>query len=438
VNNFVKRRVRRLAIVLALGAPGAVAAKPNPTPTTELPSLAPLVDTLRPGVVNIQAIHAVPAGKHAASDTEPSRSLGSGFVVDEQGHVVTNAHVVAGATEVRVVLHDRRTMRATVVGRDTRSDVALLILVGAKDVPTVKIGDSDALRVGDQVIAIGNPFGLGNTVTAGIVSAKERQLGEGALDEMIQTDASINPGNSGGPLFNARGEVVGISTAVLESGQGIGFAVPMNTAKPVIHQLRKSGKVVRGWIGVGIQDVTPELAAVFRAPARGALVASIDPGSPAARAGLAVGDVIVSFDGRPIEASARLPRYVGETTPGRAAEMVVLREGAKRVLRVNVIRGDEEKPSARTAEPEKRTRGRDLGIEVAPSATKNGGVVISSVDPRGPASGSLSPGDVVLDVNRRAITTAAQLETAVKAHASGPLLLRVRRGGTTVFVPISL
>jgi serine protease Do len=389
-------------------------------------SLAPLVERLRPAVVNIQALH--------GDGADDGRSLGSGVIVDDTGLVLTNHHVVDGAAAVRVVLADRRSVRARVVGRDELTDLALLQIPDAAALPTVTFGDSDGVRAGDRVFAIGNPFGLGSTVTAGILSATDRHLGAGAYDGLLQTDAPINPGSSGGPLFNARGEVIGISTAVVENGQGIGFAIPANTARDVLTHLRRRGYVVRGSLGVGIQDVTPELAALFGAPAAGgALVANVDDGSPAARAGFRVGDVIVKYGEQPIVASARLPRLVEQTPPGKRVRIELLRDGRRKVKLVEIARhrgGETGKPlPARAEEP--------AGPGVS-TQSRGGepGIVVTDVDPRGPFAAALAPGDVILDIDRHPVEEPAELTRRLsKGHAA---LLRLRRGDTTVFVLVDL
>ncbi len=413
----------------ALGGALVVAWLAQAAPVRAADDYAPLVERLRPTVVNIQAV-----GDAEADES----SLGSGFFVDASGLIVTNHHVIASASEVRVVLADRRTLRARVIGRDSRTDLALLRVERApRALAAAPLGDSDALRVGEPVIAIGNPFGLGSTVTAGILSATERNLGNGAMGEMLQTDASINPGSSGGPLFNARGEVIGISTAVVENGQGIGFAIPVNTARGVIEQLRRHGYVVRGYIGVDVQDLTPELARAFGAPSGGgALIAAVDGGGPAAAAGLRVGDVIVDWGGRAVDASTRLPRWVSETRPGTRVPLALLRQGERRDLTVRVatLRGDGkgEAPAGRTA----ARADRPIGIDAEPHA--GGGLVVTRVDPKGSLATALAVGDEILDVDHAPVADVAALAKAVRAHGRGPLLLRVRRDGVTVFVPVDL
>jgi serine protease Do len=395
-------------------------------------SLAPLVERVRPGVVNVQAYF---------TRGSSSRALGSGFIVDPEGYAITNAHVVEDASDVRVVLADRRTLHARVVGADAESDVALLKIDDAGPLPALALGDSDRLRVGDPVFAIGNPFGLGTTVTAGIVSAKERHIGEGAYDDVIQTDAPINPGNSGGPMFDEAGLVIGISSAVAEDGQGIGFAIPIETARAVAEELRARGRVVRGWIGVGVQDITPELAPLFHAPdTRGALVADVTPGGPAARAGVRVGDLIVKFGAGSIDDSSRLPRAVAATPPGQRMPLELLREGARVQTSITVEKSPEESPVKKgPAAPPSHPNKPALGVQVVPGVGDHG-VVIAKVEPGGPSAGALTPGDVILEVDRSPVRTPAQVNAAVLRHTgkAGPVLLRVQRSKRIVFVAIGL
>jgi len=267
------------------------------------------------------------------------RSLGSGFVIETDGFILTNNHVVEKAAEIQVTLSDGKVFEAKTVGRDPKTDIALIRIQPGTPLTPLPLGDSDQSDVGDWVLAIGSPFGLGNTVTAGIVSAKYRKIGAGPYDDFIQTDASINPGNSGGPLLNTRGEVIGINTAIFsQSGGsiGIGFAVPINMAKDLLPQLKK-GEVVRGWLGVRIQQVTPDLAGKFGlAEAKGALVSEVIEGGPAAKAGILRGDVIVSFDGKEVKAMADLPYIVGRTPVGKRAKVEILRQGKSKTLDVKV------------------------------------------------------------------------------------------------------
>ena len=309
---IMTRRVSSLGLALGLAffAASAVVATPSAShATAPPPSFAPLVAKVSPAVVNIRTTKTIKGpgrvfrffiGPHGPFRQDPNfrrffprfgpgrkfqrRSLGTGFIIDKKGHILTNYHVVAHATRIRVQLANKKVYGAVVVGRDKRTDLALIRIKAPKDLPVLKLGDSDKLRVGDWVVAIGNPFGLGHTVTAGIVSAKGRALGNGPWSNFIQTDASINPGNSGGPLLNLRGEVVGINTAIFRRGQGIGFAIPVNLAQRIVAQLKSKGKVVRGFLGVGIQAVNKEIAEAFGLDkARGVLVRQVMPGTPASR-----------------------------------------------------------------------------------------------------------------------------------------------------------
>ena len=283
-----------------------------------------------------------------------ARSLGSGFIIDPKGYVVTNNHVVEGADKIKVILVGGKEYQATIKGRDPKTDLALIQIVNPPaDLPFLKLGDSDAIQVGDWVMAVGNPFGLGHTVTQGIISAKGRVIGAGPYDNFLQTDASINPGNSGGPLLNLKGEVVGINTAILASGQGIGFATPSNIAKSIIPQLESKGKVVRGMIGVQVQNVTPELAKSFgMSEPKGALVAQVNPDTPAAKAGIHRGDIIIEFNGHPIHEMNELPRMVADTAPGSKATLKVLREGKEKTLNLTITELTDEQ-----AGPGQRRRG---------------------------------------------------------------------------------
>ena len=319
-------------------------------------SFADLVQQLTPTVVNIKVAKAgdfpwpqMPEGplgeffKRFYQDMPRSpkqfkqQGTGSGVIISADGYIVTNHHVVDGAEEVTVTLADQRELKAQVVGRDAKTDLAVLKVEAKEPLPVASLGDSEALRVGDWVIAIGNPFGLTHTVTAGIVSAKDRVIGAGPYDDFIQTDASINPGNSGGPLFNTRGEVVGINTAIVPQGQGIGFAIAVNTAKPLIPQLVSKGEVTRGYLGVNIQSITPELAkALTLADGKGALVADVMPGTPAEKAGLKRGDVIVAFNRKAVDSSRDLPALVANTSVGQEVTLTVVRDGKQQELPITV------------------------------------------------------------------------------------------------------
>jgi serine protease Do len=327
-----------------------------------LPSFAGLVEQVSPAVVNISTVTIVripgtPWHFFGHEEEGPfreffrrffgdipdrelrQRSLGSGFLIDAEGHIITNNHVVARAEEIVVRMADGREFKANVIGRDPRTDIALIkISPRVKDLPFIPLGDSDNIRVGDWVLAIGNPFGLEHTVTKGIISATGRVIGAGPYDNFLQTDAPINPGNSGGPLINLRGEAIGINTAIIPVGQGIGFAIPSNMAEAIIKQLKDKGRVIRGWIGVSVQTITPEIMKHFglKEP-NGALIVEVVPQGPANRAGIKRRDVIVMFDGRKIEKIGDLTRFVAKTPVGKSVEVKVIRNGREIDLKVTVV-----------------------------------------------------------------------------------------------------
>lgn len=359
-------------------------------------------------------------------------SLGSGFVIDPSGLIVTNNHVIEDADEIIVNFTDGTKLPVVeIVGRDTKTDLALLRVKPNKPLPFVKFGDSSKMRVGDWVMAIGNPFGLGGTVTVGIISATKRDINAGPYDDFIQTDAAINRGNSGGPLFNMDGKVIGINTAIISptgGSIGIGFALPSNTAARVIEQLKKYGEARRGWIGIRIQSVTPEIAESLGMSApRGALVANVTPGSPAETAGLKVGDIIVSFDGREIASMRQLPRLVAETDIGRRAEIVVLRRGKEHRFTVTVGRMDEGTPvrPADIVREEPRKGDSLLGLSLAPMSDELRerydidesvkGVVITGVDNSSEAHRrNIKPGDVIVEITHHPVATPADVAARIK------------------------
>ncbi|HWP34794.1 MAG TPA: DegQ family serine endoprotease, partial [Thermodesulfobacteriota bacterium] len=455
---------------LVAAAPAAV--HPYPVP----PSFTALARTLNPAVVNISTTRVVRGGELGGGRSggpfgAPDRpggarpfeefferffdgprgdsrqsSLGSGFIISKDGLILTNNHVIEGADEVRVtVTHDGRAEReypAQVVGRDPKTDLALIRIAVPGDLPVVTLGDSSRVEIGEWVLAIGNPFGLGHTVTVGIVSAKGRVLGSGPYDDYIQTDASINPGNSGGPLFNLRGEVIGINTAILATGQGIGFAIPVNVAKELLPQLREQGRVRRGWLGVHVQRLTPELArGVGAADERGALVTDVAAGSPAEAAGVRRGDVIVEFDGKPVGDASELPRLVAAAPVGKRASVTVVRDGQARTLTVTVGELPEEGSARRRPQraPADPTTPERLGLtvrELTPAlAARFGlraerGLVVVGVE-----AGSLAeeagvrPGDLLLEVNRQRVASLRELQANLARSAPGqPLLFLIRRG----------
>ncbi len=369
-------------------------------------------------------------------------SLGSGIIYDKEGYIITNNHVVERASEIKVKLHDGSEYDAKVIGTDLKTDLALIKIEADKPLPTLTLGDSDALQVGEWVVAIGNPFGLEHTVTVGVVSAKGRVIGTGPYDDFIQTDASINPGNSGGPLLNTSGEVVGVNTAIVAAGQGIGFATPSNITRRVIEDLRTKGSVVRGWLGVVIQRMSPDLAKSFGLEENtGALVAEIVEDSPAQKAGIKRGDVIIKFNGTEIKTMDVLPRRVAATRPGKKATVTILRDGKKKSLKVTIGTLEEKKiAKARFTEEELGITVQEITRELAEhfDLETREGVIVSDVDRSGPAwEGGIRRGDIVLEVNRQTIKTMKDYRQALKKYAGkGTVLLLVRRGGNTLYVAI--
>ncbi|MFQ5586304.1 MAG: DegQ family serine endoprotease [Thermodesulfobacteriota bacterium] len=375
-------------------------------------------------------------------------NLGSGFVINKEGYILTNNHVVENAEEIVVTLAEgKREYDAKVVGRDAKLDLALIKIEAKDELPVAVLGDSDTLEIGSWVVAIGNPFGLGGTVTAGIVSAKGRVIGAGPYDNFIQTDASINPGNSGGPLFNMKGEVVGINTAIIAGGQGIGFAIPINMVKDVLLQLKVEGKVTRGWIGVGIQQVTPELAQSFGIKERkGALVSSVNEGDPADRAGIKSGDIIVAFDGKEIGEMNDLPRIVAATPPGKTVKVEIIRDGREKVVTLKVAkkRGEEAVVAAKEGVLED-----EIGISVkaiTPEVASrlrlkdSKGVVIDSVKRGSPAAmAGLRRGDVIRQLNKREIKGIEDYQRAVKAASKeGLIRFLIYRGNNRFYVAMRI
>jgi serine protease Do len=376
-----------------------------------------------------------------------ARGLGSGFIIHEDGYVVTNNHVIDGASEIRVKLGDGREFTAKAVGRDPKTDVALLKIDGAAKLPVVPLGVSSELRVGEPVMAIGNPFGLEQTVTTGIVSATGRVIGGGPYDDFIQTDASINPGNSGGPLINMRGQAVGINTAIFSrsgGSVGIGFAIPVDLAKPVLTQLADKGRVDRASLGVTIQALTPELAKAFGVSAReGALVSSVAERSPAARAGIKRGDVIVEYEGRKVDQWSQLPRMVAMTPIGKNVSLVVLRDGKRVPINATVARL-EDRDALVAAQPTERGA---LGLSVQPLTPElanqlgiepRDGLVVRSVQPGSAAArGGLQPEDVIVEVNGTPVRDTEQLKSALgKPAAGGSNVFLVQREGGSMFLAV--
>jgi serine protease Do len=388
-------------------------------------------------------------------------SLGSGFIIDASGIVVTNNHVISEADEINVILNDGTKLKAEVVGRDTKVDLAVLKVKPDKPLKAASFGNSDKLRLGEWVIAIGNPFSLGGTVTAGIVSARNRDINSGPYDNYIQTDASINRGNSGGPLFNLDGQVIGVNTAIISPSGGsigIGFAVPSNTVVAVIDQLRQFGETRRGWLGVRIQSVSDEIAESLSVkPARGALVAGLDDRGPAKPAGIQPGDVIVKFDGKDIKEVRDLTRQVADTPVGKDVEVIIIRKGKeeKKTVKLGRLEDGEKQAAAKpdTPAPEKPVVKRSLGLDLAninddlrkrykiKDSVK--GVVITAVDPNSPAADKqLAPGNVIVELQQQPVASAEELQQRIeqlkKEGRRSAALLVANGDGDTQFVALSL
>jgi serine protease Do len=420
-----------------------------------------LAKDARPGVVNIRTVKTIKGGGRVfrhffgnpfgrkdpfhefygpPSDKQApdfkQQSLGSGFIIDREGHIVTNNHVIEGADQIKVRLADDREFEAEVIGRDPNTDLALVKIKKDSDLVPLALGDSDKLAVGSWVVAIGSPFGLEQTVTAGIVSAKGRVIGNGPYDDFIQTDASINPGNSGGPLLNLNGEVVGINTAIVAQGQGIGFAIPINLAQGIIDQLKEHGSVTRGWLGVGIQDLTPELAEYYGLKEKqGVLVAQVFEDDPAEQAGIKPNDIIIAVDGKTINSSRKLTSTIAAIPVGKKAAIKILRDGKEQTLNVKISKRDD---SELVAKRESESGG-ELGFQVAEltpeMARRFGhseaekGVLVVGVQPGSKADDAgVRQGDLVKEVNRKSVSTVKELRSEVdKVKKSEKVQLLVKR-----------
>ena len=476
------------AVIVLTQPPAGAAAGPDDNETTQiqkappiaLPSLSPLVQRVLPAVVNISS----QLNRDAASSNQPSEqgdeaspldefmrrffenrglpqlhrratALGSGFIIDPTGYVATNNHVVGNADQITVILQDNSRHPAKIIGRDDKTDLALLKIETKQQLPFVVWGDSDAAKVGDWVVAVGNPFGLGGTVTAGIISALGRNINEGPYDDFIQIDAPINRGNSGGPTFSLSGEVIGINTAIYSpsgGSVGIGFAVPSNTAKYVIRQLKEKGHVTRGWLGVSIQAITPSIARSLGLDAeqpKGALVAAVTPNSPAAKAGIKQGDVIISAGGHAIKTSHDLPRIVAAAPTGQRLQLKVLRGGKETTLDAAVGEMPENPQQVATA-PSGAEETTSLGLRLAPLTADLrrqhripkdvDGVVVSQVAGNSPAASlGIEPGDVIMSIDQRPATSPEQAAAELKeAAAKGNILLLLNRRGQTQFIGMSV
>lgn len=429
-------------------------------------SFAELADKLSPTVVNVKVTKVEKVDFHGPQipegpfgeffekffeemprmpENHRTQGAGSGVIISKDGYILTNNHVVEGAKEVTVTLANKKEYKAQVIGRDPKTDLAVLKIKAKKPLPAAAMGDSEHLRVGDWVVAIGNPFGLSHTVTTGIVSAKGRVIGAGPYDDFIQTDASINPGNSGGPLFNMSGEVVGINTAIIPYGQGIGFAIPVNTAKPLIPQLVAKGEVTRGYLGVSIQTITPDLAKALKVENHeGALVADVISGSPADKGGIERGDIIIAYNGKAVKDSHDLPTMVAATPVDEEVTVTVLRDGKEHKLPMKVGKlPSEEAKREESVQPAKGKWGlqlHDLNPQIAHQLglKTDQGVVVVGVEPGSPAAeAGIQQGDVIVEMNRHSVDSVNDVKEKIdKSKDKDHLLLLVQRQDGTFYVPL--
>ncbi len=435
-------------------------------------SFADLAEQLKPAVVNISTTKTVASGGYGSPFNDPrferffggdeffkrffgdtperqsqQRSLGSGFIISEDGYIFTNNHVVEKADKIVVKLSNGKEYDATIKGKDRNTDIALLKIEPDNGLPVVKFGDSSKLRVGDWVMAIGNPFGLSQTVTAGIVSAKGRVIGAGPYDDFIQTDASINPGNSGGPLFNLNGEVVGINTAIIAQGQGIGFAIPIDMAKEILASLQSKGKVIRGWLGVSVQGISEDIAKNLKLKTtEGALVSDVFKGDPADKAGIKAGDVIMEIAGKPVKDTHELIKIVAGVTVGEKVKIKVLRDGKDKTFNVIVTERPEGTDIAQTGE-ENKSSVEHFGMtvqEITPEIadhlglTDTEGVVITQVASGSPAAeAGIQPGDILRQINRSRVKSLEDYSSVMSRAVSGDsVLVLVQRGPSKFFAVI--
>jgi serine protease Do len=486
---FVKRAAVALVAAASVATAGALAlghpfshtlaaetapAKPSAppaagTPVRALPDFAAIVKQYGPAVVNVSTVGGGATAEDDSGNGGPDeeqqphrfgfppfmiphgnggqmvRGIGSGFIVKSDGLILTNAHVVRGATEVTVRLTDRREFKAKVLGQDRDTDVAVL-KINATNLPTVRIGDASKVQVGEWALAIGSPFGFENTATSGIISARARSLGpEERYVPFLQTDVPVNPGNSGGPLFNLQGEVIGINSQIYSGSggyMGISFAIPINVAMKVQQQLVAGGKVVRGYLGVGIQDVTAGMAQTLSLPRpEGALIREVDPNGPSAGSELKSRDVILAVNGEPVDSSTDLPPKIADIAPGQAAKLTIWRDGKQREVTVKV--GTQTNPKVAAAESAGGSQQGKLGLQVRPltpqersQAEVKGGVLVQGVS--GPAArAGIQPGDVVLAAGGTPVSNVDQLKSLV-GKAKGAIDLLVQRGDAKIFIPIEL
>ena len=431
-------------------------------------ALAEVAEVVRPAVVNISTTTTIPAGENPFGDMfndpffrrffgdqfdhpglnrkQKSSALGSGVIVSDKGYILTNSHVVKGADEIKVVLYDKREFKGTIVGTDSKTDLAV-VKIDAKDLPTVAIGSSSALKTGDVVLAIGNPFGLNQTITMGIVSAVGRShIGLADFEDFIQTDAAINPGNSGGALVNSNGELIGINTAIFSTSggyMGIGFAIPSDMATSVMNSIIKYGKVIRGWLGVSIQDLSPDLAKSFNFKEQtGALVSGVTENSPADKAGLKRGDLIIGLDGKTVADAITLRNRVSALPPGTKIEMKIIRDGNQQTLTATL---GEAKDKAEIKKTEYSNVLKGITVQDLTTSLRNKldipenltGVIVAGVAPDSPSRGLLQANDVIQEVNRQSIKSTQEYEKAVsKIGEKGGVLLLVYRQGGSIYITI--
>ncbi len=389
------------------------------------------------------------------NNNRPKRGMGSGFIIDEKGHILTNYHVVDGADEIIVSVtmgDEEKEINATLIGHDSKTDIALIKLVPDKKNPLtfhhLNFGNSDKLEVGEWVMAIGNPFGLSHTVTVGVVSAKNRTIGAGPYDEYIQTDASINPGNSGGPLINIKGEVIGINTAIISGNTGgnvgIGFAIPINVAKGILDDLREKGTVTRGWLGVMIQKITPELADSFKLKDdNGALVGDVIPDGPADKSGIKRGDVIVRFNNQNVKEMEELPKIVANTKPGKAVPVEVIRDGKTETIQVTIaVLKDTQTRVASLPRDQLGMEVQDITDELAKSLkldTTEGVLVSNVVQGKSAGEAGLRRGDVITEINRKPVRHISDYRSQTTSLSEGDTaLMLIRRGGSTIYIAVKI
>ncbi|MEW6672035.1 MAG: DegQ family serine endoprotease [Thermodesulfobacteriota bacterium] len=462
-----------LAFCLQAASRASAAPPPKPAGAFLTPaSFSDVAETVSPAVVNIRTVKTIKGGGRVFRHFMPGpfekedpfqdffnkffgeeqqrdykqRSLGSGFIIDKEGFIVTNNHVVENADKIKVKLKNGDEYDAEIVGRDANTDIALIKIKAKNSLPVLKIGDSDAIKVGQWVVAIGSPFGFEQTVTAGIVSAKGRVIGSGPYDDFIQTDASINPGNSGGPLINLAGEAVGINTAIIASGQGIGFAIPINMAKGIIEQLKTSGEVTRGWLGVAIQPISKELADYYGIKdGKGVLVTEVFSGDPADKAGIKPRDIILEVNNKKMEESRDLTRIIANTAVGETVTIKILRDGQEKLFRVEVAKREEAKLASRQPEQKHEDalgiRVTDLTAEVARrfNLKEPEGVIVVGVEAesKGDEAG-VQVGDIIKEVNHQAVQTSADYGRAVAGVRPGETIQLFIRRMNTGFIVVKL